>query len=228
MLSRAAPIALLLWAVASLSIPAPGHAQIVNRFGVKAGIVSASASAEFSADVSGDQFERRTGFSASVFAEKRVLPFLSVVGEVGYVQRGFVEKLDHYIQRGVVLAERYRSVKANSRMDYLTIPLMVKLNHRLEHAELYATAGPRIDILLNRETGWFDLPDFDARHRSSTAYHYGSSVAGGRTGHRESGLDYPSLKEKIAMRASGCERNGSRSISSHSKEANKLPKSAMS
>lgn len=181
MLSRSATATLLL-AVAALALPASSHAQLIDRFGVKAGVVSASASAEFSEEVSGDQFGRRTGWAASVFAEKRVLPFLSMVGEVGYVQRGFVERLDHYVQRGIILAEDDRSAQATSRLDYLTIPVMAKLGYDLAPATLYAMAGPRIDVLLDRERGWFELRNAGGRFRGHLARSYDSTAIGGTVG----------------------------------------------
>lgn len=124
-----------------------------------------------------DQFnlDRRTGWRGSAFAEKRLLPFLAVRGEVGYTQRGFVESTTEVDRDG---NETPR--EATTRLDYLTIPLLAKLEHDVGAASLYALAGPRVDLLLGREAGVFAFSTGDIE--SEVADFYDSTAAGGTLG----------------------------------------------
>jgi hypothetical protein len=160
--------AAFLMAASPLAWAAPSHAQLVDRFGVKAGVVSAGVTDELTED----KFSERRGMAASVFAERRLLSFLSLVGEVGYVQRGFNETLSF----------DPLNEEAGTRLDYLTIPVMMKLNYDSGLATLYALGGPRIDVLLNREPGvfkGFGTPPFK---ESRYADKYDSLAAGGTVG----------------------------------------------
>ena len=126
----------------------PTSAQIVDRVGLKGGLVSASASG----NLGSLDLERRTGWSATLFAERDLLPFLALVGEVGYAQGGFVETMEERAPDGTV----EQTVRANTRIDYLTIPVLAKLEHNFTAIQLYALAGPRLDVLISQEAGVFE------------------------------------------------------------------------
>lgn len=160
----------LLIVVATLALPGSSRAQLLDSYGMKVGAVSASATDNL------DDFDRRTGLTASVFAEKRLLPFLSLIGEVGYVQRGFIET---QIER-TATNEVVGTVEANTQLDYLTIPVMAKLEYGLAPATLYALAGPRLDILLSRDAGTFEFSS--GTFESQVADAYGSPAVGGTVG----------------------------------------------
>lgn len=126
---------------------APTSAQVVDRVGLKGGLVSASASNLGPLDL-----ERRTGWSATLFAERDLLSFLALVGEAGYTQGGFVETMEERAPDGTV----EQTVRANTRLDYLTIPVLTKLKYDLTAMQLYAMAGPRLEVLIGREPGVFE------------------------------------------------------------------------
>jgi hypothetical protein len=126
----------------------PTSAQVVDRVGLKGGLVSASASG----NLGPLDLKRRTGWSATLFAERDLLPFLALVGEVGYAQGGFVETMEERAPDGTV----EQTVRANTRLDYLTIPVLAKLEYDFRTMRLYALAGPRLDVLIGREAGVFE------------------------------------------------------------------------
>lgn len=140
--------ALTLLAVLTVFTTDPAMAQIVDRVGLKGGLLSSSATDNL------DQFdlERRTGWSALLFAERDLLPFLTLVGEGGYAQRGFTETLEERSPSGEV----EQIVRATTRLDYLTLPVLVKSSYGLSAMRLYALAGPRLDVLVGREAGVFE------------------------------------------------------------------------
>ena len=156
--------------VVALTLPQSSHAQLLDSYGVKVGAVSASATDNL------DDFDRRTGLTASVFAEKRLLPYLSLTGEIGYVQRGFIETQTERTAPNEVVG----TVEANTQLDYLTIPVMAKLEYGLAPATLYALAGPRLDILLSRDAGTFEFSS--STFESQVADAYGSPAVGGIVG----------------------------------------------
>lgn len=167
-LQRIAPV---LCIFVMLLLPLSSHAQWIDHFGVKGGITASSASDNM------DQFdlERRSGWRGSAFAEKELLPFLSVRSEVGYTQRGFVESTAEVDVDG-----NETPLEATTRFDYLTIPLLAKLEYGVGAASLYALAGPRVDILVGREAGVFAFSGGDIE--SEIADFYDSTAAGGTLG----------------------------------------------
>lgn len=154
---------------------APASAQIVDRIGIKGGLVSSSASD--ARDLL--EPERRTGWSVHLFAQRDLWPFLSLVGEAGYTQRGFVETIEERDPDGTV----EQTARANTRLDYLTIPLLAKLKHDFTALRLYALAGPRLDVLVGREAGVFEFQSAPVDEvESELASLYTSPVLGATVG----------------------------------------------
>jgi hypothetical protein len=151
----------------------PSKAQFIDRIGLSGGFVSAHATDNM------DQFdlERRSGWTASAFIEKRVLPALSVRSEVGYIQRGFVDTQEEIDADGTLLSV----VESETQFDYLTIPVLAKLVYDTSPAAVYALAGPRLDILLNRDAEDFEFSD-GTLVESEIADFYDSTALGGTVG----------------------------------------------
>jgi len=84
-------------------------AQIIDRAGVKVGWLSTSATD----NPNQFEFERRSGWSALLFAERDVLPFFALVLEAGYTRRGFVETFEERAGDGTVL----QVAEATTRLD---------------------------------------------------------------------------------------------------------------
>ena len=145
-MSRRLISALLLIVIAA---PISSQAQLIDRVGLSGGFVSAHATDNM------DRFDlnRRSGWTAVAFIEKRVFSALSVRSEVGYVQRGFVDTREEIDDDGTLLA----IIEAETQLDYLTVPLLAKLTYDASPASMYALAGPRLDILLNRDAEDFEF-----------------------------------------------------------------------
>lgn len=189
MLLRTAAITLLLTFVVALALPTTSHAQVIDRYGVKVGVVSASASNNLSFDISTHEdytskdFGRRTGLAVWIFAERQVLPFLALAGEVGYVQRGFTETPLEYYYRGVMPVDyAATAADASTRLDYLSVAVMAKSGYDLARMRLYALAGPRVDVLLSIEAGEFSTPEYTLDSKSAYVRGYESWAVGGTFG----------------------------------------------
>lgn len=150
-------------------------AQIVDRVGLKGGLVSASASG----NLGPLDLERHTGWGATLFVERDLLSFLALVGEAGYTQGGFVETTEERAPDGTV----EQTARANTRIDYLTIPVLTKLKFDLTAIQLYAMAGPRLDVLIGREPGVFEYQSAPIdESKSDVVSAYTSPVLGATVG----------------------------------------------
>lgn len=125
------------------------RAQLFDDYGAKVGVVSASA---WDPDGALDP-ERRTGVAVSIFGERKMPSNVSLIGEFGYVQRGFTYSVRQRNDRGIEL----EPVEGTARLDYLTLPVLLKLNHAMTGGTLYAAGGPRFDLLVHRKPATFDL-----------------------------------------------------------------------
>ena len=145
-------------------------AQSLEGFGFKGGFVSASAFDNL------DDLDRRNGLAASAFAEWNLLPTASLVTEVGYAQRGFVETMEERSAPG----ETIQIVEANTRLDYLTLPVMVKLQRTTSTVTPYLLAGPRLGVLMHRQPGTFEFTT--SEWESELAAFYERVAVGGTVG----------------------------------------------
>ena len=148
------------------------QAQLLKNYGFKAGVTSSGISVRQQYYDLG----RRTGMNIGVFAEWLNSQYLSIVTEINYNQRGFIEEMSEENNAGVFI----QRVKANTRLDYLSIPLFAKLQLPLNGMIPYIVAGPRIDFLLNRSVGVFRFSWATAE--SPLAKEYRSQSVGGTIG----------------------------------------------
>ena len=120
---------------------------------------------------------RRNGFNIALFYEIRMFKFLSLIPQLEYAQKGFVEKQVETNEAGEIIQEE---VEANTRLDYLSIPLMVKFKYPDIKPEPYLVFGPRFDYLINRRNGVFHFTQVD--FKSQFADYLDEFVFGGSFG----------------------------------------------
>lgn len=133
--------AVLSFIVLSLLITATSaQAQSLRGYGLKAGLTSASVSTNMFAE----GIERREGIAAMVFAEGLTRGRFTLVGELGYAQRGYSDPVE---QRGPE-GEAIGIEDDGTRFDYLSAAALAKLRYPGGTLEPYAVAGPRVDVLL--------------------------------------------------------------------------------
>lgn len=123
----------------------------VDSYGFRAG---ANLSGVDSAPLDVAQ-ERRTGFSVALYLEWRLLPYLALRNEVGYTSRGFTEALT---ERDVFGTATNR-IEASTRLDYITLPVILRLHHPGAKVAPYVSGGAAVDILMDRSLGVFEFSD---------------------------------------------------------------------
>ena len=130
----------------------PLQAQVIAGYGFKAGVNSSTADIEYLAIFEQMQFEggRRTGFHAAFFIESFKHQAFSLLAQMEYAQRGFVEG---QALTGPDGPEPLGTILTTSRLDYISVPLLIKLQSRNTSINPFITFGPRLDFLINREPG---------------------------------------------------------------------------
>jgi hypothetical protein len=129
-----------------LSLTPPCLGQVFQGIGLKLGSTSSSISDYEYGDV-----HRRTGLAILGFVQWFDTRLMSVVTEVGYVQRGFEEgphegRDDQNLPTGTYMLD--------TRFDYVTSALLAKLEPIAGRITPYALIGPRVDFYLGGDTSF--------------------------------------------------------------------------
>jgi hypothetical protein len=127
------------------------HAQFVRSCGLKVGAISAKQTWNYKINFHFPA-ESRWGIDAGVFVEVFDLPYISVLGELHYIQKGFSITGPATIFAMPEGTGEYITEKP--RVDYLSIPLLAKLRFETAAVIPYFVAGARLDFLLGREPKW--------------------------------------------------------------------------
>ena len=123
----------------------------LSNVGLKGGVSVANQTIEYWDDQN-QEFDSRSGVTASVFTDLCITSHLALSPTIGYTQKG---SQDADTVTGVFAYER------DWRLDYLSVQAMLKAGvEPIGHINIYILAGPRLDFLL--ESNWdykIDLSD---------------------------------------------------------------------
>lgn len=128
-------------------------AQFIRSYGIKAGSVAANQTWDY-VSLNDLDTKARFGFVGGVFLEMLDVPYISVVAELDYIQKGFKYKVE------VATVDRPdgtgQFITHEPSVDYLSIPIMGKLRFEFTSISPYLIAGPRLDILIKKDSKEFD------------------------------------------------------------------------
>jgi Outer membrane protein beta-barrel domain len=148
------------------------NAQILNSYGLKIAYTSANQRYDYT-NIGNIGTKRRIGFNAAIFAEWFNLPFVSLVTQCEYAQRGV----------GIVsertLASSPDIVETNtyySRVDYLSIPVFAKITVPVGPINPYVLIGPRIDFLLGYNSAFNDIYDHFSKTMTGASCGFGVNL----------------------------------------------------
>lgn len=119
------------------------QAQLVKSYGLKGGIVVANQDFNYTQGFEADT-KNRTGLDVGVFAEWLNHSYFSILTEVYYIQKGHADEDTRTDEFGNPAS----TIRHDNRLDYLSVPLLVKITLRTKHALPYLVIGPRFDYLL--------------------------------------------------------------------------------
>ena len=122
---------------------------VVRSYGVKLGVVSAGQSWDYSGGMSGLKvFDKRiSGLAVGGYVEWLAIPTISLVTEVDYAQKGCRDAVN-VLSEGSPVPTGTMTIRP--RLDYVSIPVLLKLRYGLSFGSVYGLAGPRYDILVGK------------------------------------------------------------------------------
>lgn len=175
----------LLSAAVVFVLPFAAHAQLFKGFGVKVGANSSNTSLTYTVvELQGLEVDtgRRIGVNAAAFAEWINTPVFSIVTQVEYAERGFIQKITITDEFG----ESLGIAEAASQLNYVSLPILLKL--RLPQASLapYIVFGPRFDWLVDHVDGDYEsdiVGNFPSSQFTNffAARSWGATIGGGLT-----------------------------------------------
>lgn len=133
----------------ALLLPLSAQGQLLKRGGAKAGISSSGAVVKFASDYQPWETTRRLGMNGALFLESGGFSFFSLFIQAEYTQRGFVQKIDEVFD---ISDGRTIGLPANLRvrLDYISVPIMLKLRYRDLPSAPYIFLGPSANFLVHR------------------------------------------------------------------------------
>jgi opacity protein-like surface antigen len=147
-----------------------GNAQLIKAVGAK--VAYTSSYQDFRYTNFSVTTQRRSGINAAVFLEWLNSPYVSIVSQAEYAQRGMVMRAAITLNDPTPVGY----VDLDNRVDYLSVPILVKLMLPLDSVTPYLIAGPRYDVLLGFHS---DRSGFDAVYNDFKHNMLGFSVGGG-------------------------------------------------
>jgi hypothetical protein len=130
-------------------------AQFLNGYGVKIGGTLSKQTWEYSI-LGGFEFvkDNKIGFNIGAFAELFESPFISFIGEVNYIQKGFQEEVMTSSISDNPLGYTEKSFTRKVRFDYINISLLAKPKIKLGLFTPYLLVGPRIDFEIGKSSDY--------------------------------------------------------------------------
>lgn len=135
------------------------NAQIISSYGLKLGVGISNQSWYYQSDLLNMDLKDKVGVTARIFADFLSISFFQVEGEIGYLRKGFKDKV--LITTASQPDGTGEYISENNSLDYLNISALAKFKYDLEIFSPYIVVGPQLNLLLNRnvEQGWKDVFD---------------------------------------------------------------------
>ncbi len=157
-----------------LLVPLKLYAQVIDRYGAK---IAISASKVSAADI--DNFSnRKIGFNLGVFGEKNITHYFVLIASLEYNQKGYILEMIETSVDGTEI----QKVESNTRLDYLSIPVLTKFKFSGICIEPFVAIGPRFEYLINYNKGEFKFTNAtveDSMADNFDKFSYGGSITGG-------------------------------------------------
>lgn len=150
------------------------NAQVLKSIGLKGGISLANQSFEYKTDNTNREFDYKLGLYSAVTAEFFTFKHLSLVTDLGIVQKGMqidVQKTTNEMPEGTGEYETWKST-----LNYLTFSPMLKGFYNINKFTGYAFIGPRIDYRLSYDSKYY-APLYEDAKKHVFGLNYGVGAA---------------------------------------------------
>jgi hypothetical protein len=131
----------------------PMEAQLIRSIGVKVGAANAGQSWHYSTPNISFAEQYRWGYSFGGYVEWLNIPVFSIVTEVHYIQKGFKQGFDRRDNDGNLIGVFY----VMPQIDYLSIPVLLKIRYDVFPLAPYLLIGPRYEHLLKTKPDGTDI-----------------------------------------------------------------------
>jgi hypothetical protein len=135
------------------------ESQIVSNYGFKAGTISATETFDYTIKVS-NPTSYRWGLDIGGFVECFRVANLSLLTELHYIQKGYSTSLQETTPAQPDGTGRYITIRP--RLDYLSIPVLGKVQFDIGGLTPYVFLGPRLDLLLGKTDASLNYSSTDA------------------------------------------------------------------
>lgn len=144
----------LLTVLAVLQIWTPiAQGKLLKGFGFKTGVVIANQDFDYSTPGPGLDTRSRTGFDFGGFVEWFDLPYLRMLTEAHYIQKGMIDEVKVVNTSGDVIS----TLKYDHRIDYLSVSALGKFTPGGKVLSPYLIIGPRVDFRLKNNSEVYDV-----------------------------------------------------------------------
>ncbi len=129
------------------------EAQIIHDYGLKLGVGISNQSWDYLYNVNMD-FDNKIGMSPRIFADFFSLSFFRFQTELGYLQKGFEDKIP--ITTTAQPDGTGEFVSINNRVNYLSFSALAKFKYDTGVLSPYLIVGPQFNFLISKEIdkGW--------------------------------------------------------------------------
>ena len=128
------------------------RAQLISSYGIKIGMTEASQSWNYSGYLSNIKVfnKSRSGLDFGIYTEWFNIPVISVLTEIHYIQKGCKDDISVRTSEFPLGTGETRTIIP--RIDYISIPILSKVRYNIEFINIYAIAGPRLDVLIGKNS----------------------------------------------------------------------------
>lgn len=125
------------------------QAQALKSVGVKSGIAFSSQSWDYQSIGLQLQYDYQSSLPASLQAEWGLGSKLSVLTEIGYLQKGYQRQMTVF---SIQEPDGTGEIRVNARFNNLYFSPQLQFNQKFSAFTAYAFAGPRVDYLLSYDS----------------------------------------------------------------------------
>jgi hypothetical protein len=121
------------------------HAQIVSNYGIK----TAFTKSILNTDDFPNFYTWRSGFNIAFYLEHDFYKYIALILQLEYSQKGYISEQVETNEIGT----KIQDVRANTRLDYLSLPVFIKIKYPTQKLTPFIALGPRFDYLINNSKG---------------------------------------------------------------------------
>lgn len=142
------------------------QAQFVRGYGIKIGATMSSHDWDYSSRIPGIDFnsDNRLGLNIGVYAELLNVPYISIVTELNYIQKGMEIDVPVTTSNN---PDAIGNVTWDTRLDYINLTALGKFRLNYLLLSPYIIAGPKVDFEINKSFSELSARDVEDEYEKS-------------------------------------------------------------